>query len=110
MLCWGLLLVAFTAQAQTLPDFTDLIEKLSPAVVKITVRGSAGGPEPRYMPDEQIPALLRDFFERYNPPERDFQYMGSGFNVSADGYVLTNNHAGDRPVGLAVRLVVRRGS
>lgn len=108
MLCWGLLLVAFTAQAQTLPDFTDLIEKHSPAVVKITVRGSAGGPEPRYMPDEQIPEMFRDFFERYNPPERDFQSMGSGFIVSEDGYVLTNNHVVDRADEIVVRLLDRR--
>src|SRR5690625_132205 len=92
MLCWGLLLVAFTAQAQTVRSWTALVEKHSPAVVTITVRGSAGGREPRYMLDEQIPEMFRDFFERYNPPERDFQSLGLRFIVSEYGYVLTNSH------------------
>src|SRR5690625_5849638 len=110
MLCCGLLFVAFPAQAQTLRDFTDLIENHSPAVVKITVRGSAGGPEPRYMPDEQIPERFGDFFERYNPPERDFQSMGSGVIVSEVGDVLTNNDEVDRAEEVVVRLLDGRES
>jgi serine protease Do len=72
------------------PDsFADLAEELSPSVVNIQVERTA---EPRTGPPGD---LLEEFFgRRQHRPRRRFrsEASGSGFVISAEGYIVTNNH------------------
>lgn len=102
------LLASATAQAE-LPEFTKLIEKSVPAVVKITTsqktRGRAGGRGDQY---QDLPEIYRHLFPRPDTREREAHAMGSGFIIRKDGYILTNNHVVDSADEITVRLHDRR--
>ena len=87
-------LIPFIADAR-LPDFTDLVEEASSAVVKINVsfkeQDRQGLPSYR----GQLPDIFRELLEqqRRSQQDRPQRYsMGSGFVISEDGYILTNHH------------------
>jgi serine protease Do len=103
-----------------LPDFTELVEKVGPAVVNIRTiersrqaRGGSGDP------DDDMAELLRRFFgqppggqqrplPRQLPDEQQQRGFASGFILTADGYVLTNAHVIDGADEVTVTMVDKR--
>ncbi len=89
-----------------LPSFADMVEKVKPAVVSVRVKQKIDGAEETDGQGslDDLPPGLRRFFEQQmprsanpgRPQPRQGMAQGSGFFVSQDGYVVTNNHVVDK--------------
>ena len=107
------------ALARSLPDFTELVERNRAAVVNIstTQRRTAPADRPRMPRGFEIPDLpedspFREFFRRFfgegEIEEFDAQSLGSGFIISQDGFIISNNHVVRNADEVIVRLSDRR--
>lgn len=104
-------MLATTAYASALPDFTQLAEDNQASVVNISTLQKASSRQGADIAG-QIPEFFRHFFDgledHFTLPERDRESQGSGFIVSDDGYILTNYHVIHGADEVRVRLQDRR--
>ena len=111
--------VSGSALARALPDFTELVERNRTAVVNIstTQRRPVPSNRPRMPRGFEIPDLpedspFREFFRRFfgegEIEEFDAQSLGSGFIISPDGFIISNNHVVRNADEVIVRLSDRR--
>lgn len=92
------------SEVQAPASFATLVAQVKPAVVNIAVTGKSHSASTAGIPDLELPddPYFQDFFERFfrqSPPQSEqhvptprVQGVGSGFIVTADGYIVTSNH------------------
>lgn len=108
------------ASPALLPSLAPMLEKVSPGVVNISVKGSVEVAQNPLLQDPNFRRFFNDpMFRRFfgdqgqpgdqQPKERETQAVGSGVIIdAAQGYVVTNNHVVDNAKEILVTLTDRR--
>jgi serine protease Do len=103
-----------------LPDFTEMVKTNGVAVVNISTTQKAkpavkGMPKNQQLPEGMPPEMEELFKHFFNDPngggfggQEESQSLGSGFIISADGYILTNHHVVNNADEIIVKLTDRR--
>ncbi|WP_329740531.1 DegQ family serine endoprotease [Dyella sp. A6] len=105
--------------APALPDFTGIVQKNAPAVVHVEAKYDGSRTNSMYMQGQgqgqgnpnDPQWIFRHFFGMPSMPSPGQQAhisLGSGFIISSDGYILTNNHVVAHANKVTVRLQDRR--
>lgn len=91
-----------SVEGQTMPSLAPMLEKSTPAVVSIAVKGT-------HKVKQSVPDILRFFGKKNQNPnqaqQRPFRGLGSGVIIDAkEGYIVTNNHVIDQADEIIITL------
>ena len=102
---------AIAPPATAMPSFANLVQRLKPAVVSVYVDAEIGNFAGPLGNEEQGGSPFEFFFRQFGQPRgqgmptQRVRAQGSGFFISGEGYILTNNHVVDHAKRVQIKTV-----